>query len=76
MNGVLAGGDVIALLRSFRIVRCLVCGGADCTGALGWLCNSQRPGLALAPEPEAAAESWTREEPGQQRLFGLPEVLS
>lgn len=44
--------ELADVLGAWRVVRCRVCGGADCLGAadLFGLCNSQRPGPPLPAE--------------------------
>lgn len=65
----LAGQRILDELGAFRVVRCWVCGGADCLGAIGRLCNSQRPGVARALPPEPAPVPEVFHDPRQLTLF-------
>lgn len=68
--GALLGLDLRQVLGPWREVRCRVCGGADCSGALHFflLCNSQRPGPPEALEPFTLPADEARELPGQLPL--------
>lgn len=46
---------ILSVALGYRVVRCPVCDGADCLGAVGRLCNSRRVevGRALPEEPPA-----------------------